>query len=162
MSHTMKNQSTELAKQQRLLLARAIQAIIEKTGSENTDDTAKSAPKTQSVVKPRQKSAFAKRRNLNKLSIRIWRSKVITGGHPRSKMTNAKIQTTQILHWYTHFFTFLPIIRSQNVLQILYGHEIRVLWHLKSRPIPFTVFCLFSQNKTEILFNSLSKSVVMV
>ena len=71
MSHTMKNQSTELAKQQRLLLARAIQAIIEKTGTENTDDTAKSAPKTQSVVKPRQKSAFAKRRNLNKLSIRI-------------------------------------------------------------------------------------------
>ena len=70
-SHTMENHSTELAQQQRLLLTRAIQAIIERTGAENPDDTEKSAPKTKSVVKPRQKSAFAKRRNLNKLSIRI-------------------------------------------------------------------------------------------
>ena len=91
MSHTMKNQSSELTKEQRRRLARAIKAIIlgkssveglqndlqgqhhgQKTilkASEDTEDTAKSSQ--SSVVKPRQKSAFAKRRNLNKLSIRI-------------------------------------------------------------------------------------------
>ena len=92
MSHTMKNQSSELTKEQRRRLARAIKAIILgkssveglqndlqgqhhgqktilKTSSEDTEDTAKSSQ--SSVVKPRQKSAFAKRRNLNKLSIRV-------------------------------------------------------------------------------------------
>lgn len=91
MSHTMKNQSTELTKEQRRRLARAIHAIIlgkssvealaetkleglyiqKKKPEEVTEDT-KSTPKIQSsVMKPRQKSAFAKRRNFNKLSIRI-------------------------------------------------------------------------------------------
>ena len=93
MSHTMKNQSTELTKEQRRRLARAIHAIIlgkssvealaetkleglyiQKKKPEDPEDTEdkKSTPKIQSsVMKPRQKSAFAKRRNFNKLSIRI-------------------------------------------------------------------------------------------
>ena len=92
MSHTMKNQSTELTKEQRRRLARAIHAIIlgkssvealaetkleglyiQKKKPEDLEDTEdkKSAPIQSSVMKPRQKSAFAKRRNFNKLSIRI-------------------------------------------------------------------------------------------
>ena len=90
MSHTMKNQSTELTKEQRRRLARAIKAIIlgkssveglqnglqegQKTNNclqERTEDNEEPKNVTKTVVKPRQKSAFAKRRNLNKLSIRI-------------------------------------------------------------------------------------------
>ena len=87
MSHTMKNQSTELTKEQRRRLARAIKAIIlgksaveglqnegQKTNNclqARTEDNEEPKNVTKTVVKPRQKSAFAKRRNLNKLSIRI-------------------------------------------------------------------------------------------
>ena len=88
MSHTMKNQSTEFTKEQRRRLARAIKAIIlgkssveglqndgQKTkisGSENTEDsTQKTKSSSSSLMKPRANSAFGKRRNLNKLSIRI-------------------------------------------------------------------------------------------
>ena len=90
MSHTMKNQSTELTKEQRRRLARAIKAIIlgkssveglqdglqdgQKTNTchqARSEDNEEAKNSSKTVVKPRQKSAFAKRRNLNKLSIRI-------------------------------------------------------------------------------------------
>jgi hypothetical protein len=84
----MKNQSTEFTKEQRRRLARAIKAIIlgkssveglqndgQKTkisGSEDTEDsTQKTKSSPSSLMKPRPNSAFGKRRNLNKLSIRI-------------------------------------------------------------------------------------------